>query len=284
MKKILLFLSILLFFFSCGQNISTTSNTKDSSSSMSIKKELETDTSLSPKSGKYNFVIYKDRTGLFIAPNGGIICSIGVSGGKKETLYIFLRKKIQILGHDTDDLYVSVSRDRLFADYIDLFEYDKDYHPNKMLGVPIESIKDDEKEIFYFDLDSSQIEQMDIKPLNLSFGDEYTLIVLNDKSAVLYDAFGKHICNIDYNENADDKRIDLYIPHNITMFGNVRTDELIIYKSKLYTSTSDYVNVKYSYYSNSKTDNRCAEVQQREEGDVIIYTFPTTALPPKPLE
>ena len=269
MKKTFLILLGFLFLFSC---------TKRKVEPLTDSKKED----ISTQSSKYKFVLYNDNTGQFLAPNGGRICSFKLSGGRTEVLKFTLNRRIQILGYETIHIYLS--RNRLFADYGDYLQFFNDYDSNKTLDIPVESHKDGEKEFFYFDLDSSQIEQMDIKPLNISFGDEYTLIEFNDKSAVLYDAFGKHICNINDVYYPLNDAVEYNLPHNITMFGNVRTDELIIYKSKLYTDYKDFSNVIFSSTLESKVDKRRANIQKREEGDVIIYTFPTTALPPKPIE
>ncbi|MBQ9219203.1 MAG: hypothetical protein IJ160_13665 [Muribaculaceae bacterium] len=231
-------------------------------------------------SSRYIIVLYHDNTGDFFAPGGGRICGLELQGGRKEPMTLKLTSKILFLGRNTDE--ISLSRDRLFANYSDYLKYYNDYYPDTTLGVPIEKFKKDGVDFFSLSLNDGQIEKFDRRKHTIgpNQNNVYTMIVYDDNSGHLFDCDGTHICAVkERSTTIEDasfrlsKKIDVY---------SESTDELLIYENKLYLSFSDIQNDRYPSINTGYSKYK-AMATKTDEGDAVIYHFSKTAAPAEKL-
>ena len=224
--------------------------------------------------GKYTIIIYNDNTGDFLTPSGGRICGFKLLDGRKDPMTLNLTKKILILGHNTDDIYIY--RDRLFANYQDYYNYTSDYDSQRdtTAGIPITKVERDRTLIYAFDIPEGQIDKFNAPKHEIRANDknEYTLVLYDDEHGHLFDSDGSHICGVE-------KRFGVYestgirLNKSLSLYGN-STDELYIKDNNLYNKYRDLLDDGVAY--DGDISKRKAIVRSEDEGDAIFFHFSKT--------
>lgn len=218
--------------------------------------------------GKYCIILHNDNLGELIAPNGGHIC--GLELYKEDPLSLRMTKKLTILGHNTELLYIS--GEYLFADYSDYLDLQYGGDLN-CAALKLESQNND-LTIYSITFSEGQFDYQEAQAHNIDYPeDQYTAVYYKEGTGSFYGPGKKYICGLKKMVHKG----NFCFTKTITIYDEP-FDDLYVLENKVWKSNYDPITDRYA--EQGKESLSLADATYIEEGDMILAHFPiVTKLP-----